>query len=167
MSPHFLSVPFKTLAQTSPRRFSNAFIKMPIINGVQSIPKHPLENYTLLKHLGSGGQGTVTLAQHRQSGAHVAIKTISKTPRCSRAFLEDEDAEYDSSTDITSFSKPINGTIDEPRFILGRVINEYFTHCRVKSEGQLAKMIGIAHDSLNYYLILVRIIVFPLHNRLT
>ena len=140
---------------------------MPIINDVQSIPKHPLEDYTLLKHLGSGGQGTVTLAQHRQSGAHVAIKTISKTPRCSRAFLEDEDAEYDSSTGITSFSKPINGTIDEPRFILGRVINEYFTHCRVKSEGQLAKMIGIAHDSLNYYLILVRIIVFPLHNRLT
>ena len=107
---------------------------------LQAMPKHPLEDYSLIKRLGEGAQGAVTLAQHRQTGSLVAIKTVSKTPR--RLELEeDEDVEYD--------------TAEEAAEIRGRVINEYFAQCRVKSEMHLAQIFGMAHDTLNYYFIMV------------
>ncbi|KAJ3489117.1 hypothetical protein NLI96_g2362 [Meripilus lineatus] len=105
---------------------------------LQVMPKHPLEDYTLIKRLGEGAQGTVTLAQHRKSSSLVAIKTISKTPR--RSEMEDEDVEYDTAEEVAD--------------IRGRVINEYFAQCRVKSERHLAQIFGMAHDTLNYYFII-------------
>ncbi|KAJ3482666.1 hypothetical protein NLI96_g6838 [Meripilus lineatus] len=139
-------------------------VKIPVpvtslIRHVPVAPNHPLADFSLLKRLGAGAHGSVSLAQHRPSGTLVAIKTIPKIPHNLRAFMiDDEDDEEFDESDITDMSASMMALSPAARhaakYRSTLVFQEFLAHRRVSSERHVAELLGATHDSLNWYLLL-------------
>ncbi|KAJ3483513.1 hypothetical protein NLI96_g6266 [Meripilus lineatus] len=126
---------------------------------VPTAPKHPLKDFSLLKRLGAGAHGSVTLAQHRPSGTLVAIKTIPKIPHNLRAFMiDDEDDEEFDDDDNTATSASMMALSPAARYAAKYrstlVFQEFLAHRRVSSERHVAELLGATHDNLNWYILL-------------
>lgn len=103
-----------------------------------------LSQFDLLKRLGAGAFGTVTLAKHKPSGARVALKAIPKVPQ-SKRLPQDCDTQF-----LEARARTREG--DETLAAMEVTLAEFFALHRVRGEKTVLQILAAFHDLRYYYI---------------